>query len=169
MGGPDGIFLCISMSYKILLFFGQTPENRKNFYKCKCRGTLFQTEVIIRKCIRKGRHETCFVSKVINSEWILWMESGLDHILKHWRVLFLFLFCSLIVSGDFHQRCVLGKSIFKWNSKGWNRAEENTGVGRPIIDTLPESKWEVQKSWFRRVTMGKEKRKKGHTGKQKIE
>lgn len=126
MNGPDGIFFHISVSYKTLLFFGQTPENRKDFDKCKCRRHIISNRSNYKKMHKEGKAWTMFIfSQGINSEWILWMESGLDHILKHWGVLFLFLFCSLIGSGDFDHRCVLGKSIFKWNCKGWNRAEEN--------------------------------------------
>lgn len=87
------------------------------------------------------------LTKVINNEQILWMQSGSHHILKQSGEFF-----CLIGSGDFDQRCVLRRSIYKWNSKWWIRAEKDTtGVGNPIIKPLHESKWEVQ-IWD--VTMG---------------
>ena len=120
MGGLDGSFLCISVSYKTLLF-GQTLENRKDFNKWKCRRHIISSRGNHRrKWMRRGKHETFIFSKVVNSKWILWMESGLDHILKDWRVLFF-----LIGSGDFYQRCVLESSVCKWNSKGGIRAEKS--------------------------------------------
>lgn len=73
MCGLDGIFLCISVSYKALLFFSQILENRKDLTNANVEDAIFQAEVILgENSLGRESTDMFIFTKVINSGFCEW-------------------------------------------------------------------------------------------------
>lgn len=152
MCGLDGIFLCISVSYKALLFFSQILENRKDLTNANVEDAIFQAEVILgENSLGRESTDMFIFTKVINSGFCEWKVVWITF----WNTLESFF---LIGSGDLIRDVFQGDQSVSGTLKNELEQKKTTGLGKPITNHLQESEWEMQYSWFRGVTMGKEKK-----------